>query len=89
MNLTSQVLGVTRALHSVSAICDKEQDMLFTQHMGYVVPKGVLKEILATCRHIAEYPREGGLWVSEMTVKIPQPPGDQPTAPFAGRGRDQ
>ena len=89
VNLTSQVLGVTRALHSVSAICDKDQDMLFTQDMGYVVPKGVFKEILATCRHIAEYPREGGLWVSEMTVKMPQPPGDQPAAPFAGRGRDQ
>ena len=89
VNLTSQVLGVTRALHSVSAICDKSQDMLFTQDMGYVVPKGVFDEILATCRHIAEYPREGGLWVSEMTVKIPQAPGDQPTAPFAGRGRDQ
>ena len=89
MNLTSQVLGVTRAPHSVSATCGKNQDMLFTQDMGYVVPKGVSKEILATCRHIAEYPHEGVLWVSEMTVEIPQPPGDQPTAPFAGRGRDQ
>ena len=89
MNLTSQVLGVTRALHSVSAICDKQLDMLFTQDMGYVVPKGVFGEVLSRCRHIAEYPREGGLWVSEMTVKIPQLPGDQAAAPFAGRGRNQ
>ena len=89
MNLCSQVLGVTRALHSVSQICDKEQDMLFTKDMGYVVPKGVFDDVLAKCRHIAEYPREGGLWVSEMTVKIPQPPGDQQPAPFAGRGRDR
>ena len=88
-NLTSQVLGVTRALHSVSQICDKEQDMLFTKDMGYVVPKGVFDEVLANCRHIAEYPREGGLWVSEMRVKMPQPPGDQQPAPFTGRGRDR
>ena len=89
VKLTSQVLGVSRALHSVSMICDKKQDMLFTQDMGYVVPKGVFDEVLKKCRHIAEYPREGGLWVSEMTVKTGQPPGDQPAAPFAGRGRDQ
>jgi len=89
VKLTSQVLGVSRALHSVSMICDKKQDMLFTQDMGYVVPKGVFDEVLKKCRHIAEYPREGGLWVSEMTVKTAQPPGDQPTAPFVGRGRDQ
>ena len=89
VSVTSQVLGVSRALHSVSMICDKKQDMLFTQDMGYVVPKGVFDEVLSRCRHIAEYPREGGLWVSEMTVKIPQPPGDQTAAPFAGRGRDQ
>ena len=89
VNLTSQVLGVTRALHSVSQICDKEQDMLFTKDMGYVVPKGVFGEVLNKCRHIAKYPREGGLWVGEMTVKILQPPGDQSTAPFAGRGGHQ
>ncbi len=74
--MTSQVLAVTRALHSVSAICDKQQDMLFTKDMGYVVPEGVFTEVLAKCRRIVEYPREGGLWVSEMTVEIPQPPGD-------------
>ena len=84
--LTSQVLAVTRALHSVSAICDKNQDMLFTKDVGIVVPAGVFKEVLERCRHIAEYPREGGLWVSEMTVRIPQPPGDQTPAPFAGQG---
>ena len=89
MKLTSQVLGVSRALHSVSMICDKKQDMLFTQDMGYVVPKGVFDEVLKRCRHIAEYPREGGLWVSEMMVKIPEPPGNDRPAPFAGQGRDR
>jgi hypothetical protein len=73
----------------VSAICDKKQDMLFTQDMGYVVPKGVFDEVLKRCRHIAEYPREGGLWVSEMMVKIPEPPGNDRPAPFAGQGRDR
>ena len=38
---TSQVLAVTRALHSVSSICDKKQDMLFTQDVSYVAPAGV------------------------------------------------
>ena len=52
--------------------------MLFTAGMGYVVPAGVFNEVLANCRHIAEYPREGGLWVSEMAVKLPEPPGDKP-----------
>ena len=85
-SVTSQVLAVTRALHSVSAICDKNQDMLFTKDLGIVAPAGVFKEVLEKCRHIAEYPREGGLWVSEMTVKMPQPPGDQTPAPFAGQG---
>jgi len=89
VSMTSQVLAVTRALHSVSAICDKKQDMLFTHDMGYVVPKGVFDEVLKRCRHIAEYPREGGLWVSEMMVKIPEPPGNDRPAPFAGQGRDR
>ena len=82
---TSQVLAVTRALRSVSAICDKKQDVLFTQDVGYVVPAGVFKEVLAKCRHIAESPREGGLWVSEMIVNIPEPPDDKPVL-FAKQG---
>ena len=89
MSMAWQVLAATRASHFVSATCDTWQDMLFTKDMGYVVPEGVFKEVLARCRHIAEYPREGGLWVSEMTVKIPQPPGDDRPAPFAGQGRDR
>jgi hypothetical protein len=84
--ITSQVLAVTRALRSVPAMCDTRRDMLFTQDMGYAVPAGVFKEVLEKCRHIAEYPSEGGLWVSEMTVKMPQLPGDQTPAPFAGQG---
>ena len=87
--MTSQVFAVTRALRSVSAICDKKQDMLFTTDMGYVVPEGVFKEVLAKCRHIAEYPREGGLWVSEMTVQMPQLRGGDRPAPFAGQGRNR
>ena len=87
--LTSQVLAVTRALHSVSAICDKNQDMLFTKDVGIVVPAGVFKEVLEKCRHIARHSREGGLWVIEMTAKMLQPRGDQQPAPFGGRGRDR
>ena len=63
--------------------------MLFTKDVGFVVPEGVFKEVLAKCRHIPEHPREGGLWVSEMMAKMPQHPGDQQPALFAGRSRDQ
>ena len=51
--MTSQVLAVTRALQSASAICDKDQDVLFTKDVGVVVPAGVFDEVLARCSHIA------------------------------------
>ena len=57
--------------------------MLFTEDMGYVAPEGV------TSRRIAEYPVQGCLWASEMTVGVPQLPGEERPAPFGGQGRNR
>ena len=87
VSMNTQVMGVTRPLHSVSMICDgagsgNKHNMLFTEKAGYVVPAGVFDEILKTCKHIATYPREGGLYVADMIVK---PPNVGSPAPFAGQ----
>ena len=60
--------------------------MLFAKDLGIVAPAGVSKEVLGKRRHIAECRREGGLRVSEMTVQMPQPPGDEHPAPLPGKG---
>jgi hypothetical protein len=87
VSMRTQVMGVTRPLHSVSMICDGDRaknkhNMLFTEDFGVVVPAGVFDEVLKRCKHIATYPREGGLYVAEMIVKTP---GSGSPAPFAGQ----
>ena len=87
VSMRTQVMGVTRPLHSVSMICDGDRaknkhNMLFTEDFGVVVPAGVFDEVLKRCKHIATYPREGGLYVAEMVVKTP---GSGSPAPFAGQ----
>ena len=87
--LNTQLMGVTRSLHSVPMICDgagskgaNKYNMLFTEDFGVVVPAGVFDEVLKTCKKIAAYPREGGLYVAEMVVK---PASIGSPAPFAGQ----
>ena len=87
VSMRTQVMGVTRPLHSVSMICDGDRaknkhNMLFTEGFGVVVPAGVFDEVLKRCKHIATYPREGGLYVAEMIDKTP---GSSSPAPFAGQ----
>ena len=87
VSMRTQVMGVTRPLHSVSMICDGDKaknkhNMLFTEDFGVVVPAGVFDEVLERCKHIATYPREGGLYVAEMIVKTPS---NVSPAPFAGQ----
>ena len=87
VSMRTQVMGVTRPLHSVSMICDgagsgNKHNMLFTDDFGVVVPAGVFDVVLKRCKHIATYPREGGLYVAEMIVKTP---GSGSPAPFAGQ----
>ena len=72
-------------------ICDgagseNKHNMLFTEDFGVVVPAGVFDEVLKTCKRIATYPREGGLYVAEMIVKAPNT--GSPT-PFTGRRQDR
>ena len=85
---TFQVLDVCRPLHSISMIADNDHDMLFTKKCGFVVPAGVFDAILAKVKHVAEYPREGGLYVAEMIVKDPEQPDDRP-APFTRPGQSR
>jgi hypothetical protein len=68
-----EVMNVRRPLHSVSMITDNKFDMLFTKTKGIVVPAGVFDEVIATIkdRVIAEYPRKGGLYVTEVVVTDP------------------
>ncbi len=94
---TFQVLDVCRPLHSISMIADSGHDMVFTKKCGIVVPEGVLDEVLARVKHIAEYPRAGGLYVAEMMVEAPRQQlkptaarsskSDGSPATFAGQGR--
>ena len=85
---TFQVMNVIRPLHSVSTITDNDHDFLFTKKCGFVVPAGVFDEILKKVKHIAEYPREGGLYVAEMTCMDPEAKSEPSGGPatFAGRG---
>ena len=62
--------------------CGNTHNMFFTEEFGAVVPAGVAGEALKTCKHIAAYPREGGLYVADVTVKN-HTTGSP--APFAGQ----
>ena len=69
-------------------IADNGHDMLFTKECGFVVPAGAFNKILDKIKHIAEYPREGGLYVAEMIVKDPDQdsgPGVAPSPKSDGR----
>ena len=69
-----QAADVSRALHSVSTVCGPEedeigkQDVLFNNKLCVVVPPGVVRAILKRIKPVAEYPREGDLYVGEMTM---------------------
>ena len=75
---------VTRALHSVSTVCGPVdhptglQDVLFNNTDCYVVPPGVVRAIMKKIAAVAEYKREGGLYLADFTVSS-----------FARQGRDQ
>ncbi len=69
-----QLADVTRPLHSVSKVTGPmdhptgKQDVLFTNKKCVVVPPGVVEEILKRVRPVAEYPREGNLYIGEFTM---------------------
>ncbi len=67
-----QVADVTRALHSVATVCGPvdapEQDFLFCAGRGVIVHPGIVEQIMETVKPIAEYTREGNLYVAEMEM---------------------
>ena len=74
-----QVVNVSRALHSGSAICDAASracpsghEVLTTARGAVVVPAGALSRFLGQVRHIAKYPRRGGLYVAKMRIRNPK-----------------
>ena len=72
---THQLANVSRPLHSVSKTCgppggakNAKQDVLFNNDVCVVVPPGIVAEILKRVTPIAQYDREGNLYVGEMTM---------------------
>jgi len=72
---TFQAADVTRALFSVSQICDNGCEVHFTKEKGIVTKNG---------RTIATFPRRGGLYVGEVTVR--SPPGRAAKSGFTRQG---
>ena len=75
---TFTVTDVTRPLHSTSQICDtasqacpEGHEVLYTKDGATVVPGGTLSKFLGSVRHVANYPRRGGLYVAKMKVRAP------------------
>ena len=68
-----QVADVTMALNSVSTVTGPyegpgDQDVLFNNKTCYVVPPGVVAQIMKHVKAVAEYPRDGGLYVADMEL---------------------
>ena len=69
-----QLAEVTRPLNSVSETTGPAdhpiglQDVLFNNRCGYVMPPGVVDEILKKYKPICQYPREGGLYIADMDM---------------------
>ena len=69
-----ELCDVGRALHSVSTVCGPEemevgkQDVLFNNKLCVVMPPGIVAAILKRIKPVAEYPREGNLYVGEVVV---------------------
>ena len=77
-----QVADVTRPLNSVSETCGPadgkgRQDVLFTNSKCFVVPLGVVDEIMRRTTAVVEYDRSGGLYLAdiEMSSFTRQGPG--------------
>jgi len=68
-----QLADVTRPLHSVGQVTGPvdgpgKTDVLFNNERCVVVPPGIVAEILKKVKPIAEYKREGNLYVADMTM---------------------
>ena len=68
-----QLAAVSRALHSVGVVAGPKggpgkQDILFNNEMCYVAAPGVVEKIMEATSAVAEYEREGNLYIGEMAV---------------------
>jgi len=73
-----QVADVTRMLLSVSQVCDNDCAVQFNKQKGWVTDKH--DKVIAT------FPRVGGLYVAEMTLKSPEAHKGKAAAGFARPG---
>ena len=69
-----QMAAVSRALHSVGIVAGPKggpgkQDILFNNEKCYVVAPGVVKKLMETLTAVAEYDREGNLYIGEVTLQ--------------------
>ena len=67
------VADVTRPLHSVSQIAgpydgDGDHDILFNNKRCVVVPPGVVEAVMKHVDTVAEYHRDGNLYLSDFTM---------------------
>jgi hypothetical protein len=74
---------VSRPLNSTSKICGPmgpvgKQDVLFNNNSCYIVQPGVVAAIMKVIKCVAEYPREGNLYLADTALTS-----------FAGQGLDQ
>ena len=65
--------GVTRPLQSVSKTAGPEdgpgeQDIMFNNKLGVIMPPGLANMILKHIKPVATYPRHGGLYVCELEL---------------------
>ena len=69
---TWNVANVSRALHSVAATTGKtdkaKQDVLFNNRKCVVVPPGVVDMILKSAKPVAQYDRQGNLYIAKMRM---------------------
>ena len=68
-----QVADVTRPLNSVSETCGPidgpgTQDVLFTNKKCFVVPPGVVDQIMRTTKSVVEYGWSGGLYLADIEM---------------------
>ena len=71
-----QMAEVSRGLRAVGIVAGPKggpsmakQDILFNNDKCYVVAPGVSRELMETLEAVAEYDREGNLYVGEFTLE--------------------
>ena len=70
-----QAAAVSRPLHAVSQVCGpkggpskSKHDVLFNNDDCFVVPAGTVLAIMKVVKAVANYPREGNLYLADMVL---------------------